>query len=417
MAASAPQTFRSLTVDGLAALLQVLRRRGYRLGGPTLRDGAIVYDEIASAADLPKGWTDVQDGGSYRVERRTDQALFGYPVGPHSWKKFLFPPATRLWRARRTSLSGPPSRPPAGGAVDGFEIEHNDGNEEAPRYAFIGVRGCDLHAIEIQDRVFLGGPHVDPTYKALREAAFVVAVNCGQAGGTCFCVSMKTGPRVTAGFDLALTEVLEDGRHEFIVETGTDRGAEVLRDVAADGPARPVLREAPPGAAETIDRTVARAASQMGRSMDTAGIKELLYRNLDHPRWDNVAARCLTCANCTMVCPTCFCSSVEDTTDLTGDHAERWRRWDSCFTMDFSYIHGGNVRNSPKSRYRQWMTHKLASWIDQFGTSGCVGCGRCITWCPVGIDITEEVRAIRESDAPKPDSAPEHAGGKGARDA
>ncbi|HET7264031.1 MAG TPA: 4Fe-4S dicluster domain-containing protein [bacterium] len=405
MAASAPQTFCALTVDGLAALLQVLRRRGYRLVGPTLRDGAIIYDEIASAADLPQGWTDVQDGGTYRVERRTDQALFGYPVGPHSWKKFLFPAATRLWRARR----GP------GRDAGGFEIE--DTREEAPRYAFIGVRGCDLHAIAVQDRVFLEGPHVDPTYKALREGAFVVAVNCGQAGGTCFCLSMKTGPRVTAGFDLALTEVLEGGRHEFLVETGTDRGADVLRDLAADGADRPVPREAPPDAAETIDRTVARAAAQMGRSMDTAGIKELLYRNLEHPRWDNVAARCLTCANCTMVCPTCFCSSVEDTTDLTGDHAERWRRWDSCFTMDFSYIHGGNVRNSPKSRYRQWMTHKLASWIDQFGTSGCVGCGRCITWCPVGIDITEEVRAIRESEAPPPDGAPENAERKGARDA
>jgi ferredoxin len=148
------------------------------------------------------------------------------------------------------------------------------------------------------------------------------------------------------------------------------------------------------GRAEEI---VAQTAAHMGRSMDTSGIKELLYRNLDHPRWDNVASRCLTCTNCTMVCPTCFCTTVEDTTDLTGERAERWRKWDSCFTMDFSYIAGGSVRSSAKSRYRQWMTHKLASWIDQFGTSGCVGCGRCITWCPVGIDITEEVRAIRET--------------------
>jgi Fe-S oxidoreductase len=97
-----------------------------------------------------------------------------------------------------------------------------------------------------------------------------------------------------------------------------------------------------------------------------------------------------------MVCPTCFCTTVEDVSDVTGDHAERWRRWDSCFTLGFSYIHGGSIRNSGKARYRQWMTHKLASWIDQFGTSGCVGCGRCITWCPVGIDITEEARAIRD---------------------
>jgi sulfhydrogenase subunit beta (sulfur reductase) len=377
------QDLPSLSLEGLDALFAALRRRGYRLVGPRLGDGAIVYDEITSAADLPAGWTDVQDGGTYRVVRRGDGAVFGYPVGPHSWKKFLFPASVRLWGAHRTGADG------------GFQVEPDGG--EPPSYAFIGVRACDLHAIAVQDRVFLGGPHVDPTYKALRERAFVVAVNCGQAGGTCFCVSMKTGPRAAAGFDLALTEVCEDGRHEFIVETGTDRGADVLREAPA--------RDGPPDAAAVIERTVARAASQMGRTMDTAGIKELLYRNLEHPRWDNVAARCLTCANCTMVCPTCFCSSVEDTTDLTGDHAERWRRWDSCFTMDFSYIHGGNVRNSGKSRYRQWMTHKLASWIDQFGTSGCVGCGRCITWCPVGIDITEEVRAIRAGEAPAPPAA------------
>lgn len=393
MAKPAPQALRVLAADGLNALFDALRRRGYRLVGPTPRDGAIVYDEIASAADLPAGWTDVQDGGTYRLARRDDQALFGYAVGPHSWKRFLFPASTRLWSARRNG--------------DGFDVDATQ--EDPPPYAFIGVRACELHAIAVQDRVFLKGPHVDPTYKARRQRAFIVAVNCGQAGGTCFCVSMKTGPRATAGFDLALTEILEDGRHEFIVETGTDRGADVLREVP--------LRDGPPDAAAAIDRTVARAAAQMGRTMDTTGIKELLYRNLDHPRWDHVAARCLTCANCTMVCPTCFCSSVEDTTDLTGEHAERWRRWDSCFTMDFSYIHGGNVRSSAKSRYRQWMTHKLATWIDQFGTSGCVGCGRCITWCPVGIDITEEVRAIRESEPPTPGgdaSGVGDPGGKGA---
>ena len=398
------RTLPVLSIEGLDALFEALRRRGYRLVGPALRDGAIVYDEIASAADLPAGWTDVQDGGTYRVVRRNDQAVFGYPVGPHSWKRFLFPAATRLWKARRTDDGTPAGR---GGTAGGFEIDA--AADEPPAYAFIGVRACDLHAIAVQDRVFLGGPHVDPTYKALRERAFVVAVNCGQAGGTCFCVSMKTGPRATAGFDLALTEVCENGRHEFIVETGTARGEDVLREVPH--------KDGAPDAAATIERTVARAAAQMGRTMDTAGIKELLYRNLDHPRWDNVASRCLTCANCTMVCPTCFCSSVEDTTDLTGEHAERWRRWDSCFTMDFSYIHGGNVRSSAKSRYRQWMTHKLASWIDQFGTSGCVGCGRCITWCPVGIDITEEVRAIRESEPPPaPDGAAGVAGKNGAKE-
>jgi ferredoxin len=359
----------------LQQLLNVLIKSGYRVVAPTVRDGAIVYDEVTSAALLPVGWTDEQEGGTYRLKKRGDEALFGYAVGPHSWKRFLHPPALRLWQAKR--LEG------------GWEMSAE--SEDQPKFAFIGVRSCELHAMAVQDKVFMNGSFVDPVYKRRREDAFIVAVNCGQAGGTCFCVSMNTGPRATFGFDLALTEVLEAKRHYLLVEVGTETGAEALRQVPS--------REARAEEVSAGERVVANTAQQMGRTLDTTGIKDLLYRNHDHPRWEEVASRCLTCGNCTMVCPTCFCTTVEDVTDLTGHVAERWRKWDSCFSLDFSYIHGGSIRPSPKSRYRQWMTHKLASWIDQFGTSGCVGCGRCITWCPVGIDITQEVRAIRESDA------------------
>jgi len=140
----------------------------------------------------------------------------------------------------------------------------------------------------------------------------------------------------------------------------------------------------------------------MGRTIDTTDVKSLLYRNSENSRWLETAKRCLTCANCTMVCPTCFCTTIEDVTDLTGKEAERRRKWDSCFTLDFSYIHGGNIRSSAASRYRQWLTHKFAYWQDQFGTYGCVGCGRCITWCPVGLDITEEINSINETEKSNP---------------
>jgi sulfhydrogenase subunit beta (sulfur reductase) len=241
--------------------------------------------------------------------------------------------------------------------------------------------------------VLIGDRVADPDYRARRGGAFIVALNCGEAGGTCFCASMKTGPKVEGGFDLALTELLGANRHEFLVEVGTDRGKSVLERI----PQR-AAGDAERAAAEAV---VARTARSMGREMQAEGLPELLLRNLEHPRWDDVAARCLTCGNCTMVCPTCFCTSVEDSSDLSGETAERVRRWDSCFNLDFSHLHGGSVRSSARSRYRQWMTHKLATWVEQFGTSGCVGCGRCIAWCPVGIDITEEARAIRQSDGTK----------------
>ena len=359
--------------DQLQWLLQALINKGYRVLGPTVRDRAVVYDDVTSLSDLPVGWTDEQDGGTYRLKKRADGALFGYASGPTAAKKFLHPSDVRLWRAK---------------AGNGFQME--EGPEGSPKLAFIGVRSCDLHAIAVQDKVFLDGKYGDPIYKARREDAFIVAVNCGQAGGTCFCVSMNTGPKATSGFDLALTEVLEDERHYFVVEVGTRLGAKVLDQVPH--------KAASAKEKAAAERIVAETAGQMGRTMDTKGIKELLYRNYENSRWEDVAKRCLTCGNCTLVCPTCFCTTVEDVTDLTGEHVERWRKLDSCFTMDFSYIHGGSVRSSTRARYRQWMTHKLATWLDQFGTSGCVGCGRCITWCPVAIDITEEAGAIRQSE-------------------
>ena len=361
--------------DHLQDLFEILTSKGYQVVGPTVREQAIVYDTLTSVNDLPIGFTDEQEGGMYRLKKRVDQAMFGYVVGPHSWKKFLFPPVMRLWQARREG--------------NGFEVIPE--NNEVPKLAFIGVRSCELHAISIQDKVFMRADYTDPTYQSRRNNLCIIAINCGQAGGTCFCTSMGTGPKVTADFDLALTEVLGENIHYFVVEVGTQLGSELLQTIPH--------REASLDDIQLAEDIVANTAEHMGRSMDTTNIKDLLYRNLDHQRWEDVASRCLTCSNCTMVCPTCFCTTVEDVTDLTGKQAERWRKWDSCFTMDFSYIYGGSIRASTKSRYRQWMTHKLASWIDQFGTSGCVGCGRCITWCPVGIDITEEVRAIRESES------------------
>jgi ferredoxin len=364
-----------LDEPGLARLFETLKAQGYEVVGPSVRDGAIVYDTLASIEDLPRGVSDEQRGGRYRLTRREDDAFFGYAVGPHSWKRFLHPPLLTLWRVRH--------------AEQGFDVSAGG---ETPRYAFLGVRACELAAIEIQDRVLAGGAYVDPAYKARRAAAFIVAASCEPAAGTCFCASLDTGPRVRAGFDVALTEIL-DGGHRFLVETGSARGSELLAQL----PTRPATPEDAAAAEAVLARVEARVAKKLERS----GLKELLYRQYENPRWEEVAKRCLTCANCTMVCPTCFCVSVDDTSDLDGSAAERRRRWDSCFTMDFSYIHGGSVRTSAGARYRQWITHKLATWQDQFGSLGCVGCGRCITWCPVGIDITEEIEALRQAEARK----------------
>lgn len=366
--------FSTITINGLQALLDALRDRGRRVVGPTRRDDVIVYDEIEGVDELPRGLTDIQDAGAYRLVSREDAALFGYAVGPHSWKSYLHPPKLQLWRAER----------------NGGEVRIEAAAEAGEPFAFVGVRACELHAIAIQDKVLLGGAYVDPHYRSSREGALFVAVNCSKAGGSCFCASMGTGPKASGAFDLALTEIVSQTDHVFLVETGTEAGREILADIPH--------RDATEAEVEAAEAVVQRTAADMGREMPAVDVRDLLMRNLQHPRWAEVAERCLSCANCTMVCPTCFCTSVEEASDLAGLESSRSRRWDSCFTMDYSYLHGGGVRTSVSSRYRQWMTHKLATWFDQFGSSGCVGCGRCITWCPVGIDITEEVRAISESE-------------------
>lgn len=369
-----------LLVAGLQSLVDLLREQGWTVVGPTVRDGAIVNAEIESIAQLPRGVGDLQDGASYRLRARGDAALFGYAVGPQGWKALLFPSRELLWSGRR----------------DGTEVEVRPAVIAAPRLALLGVRSCDLHAIAIHDRVLAERAVPDAHYVARRDGTFVVAVTCSDPGGTCFCVSMGTGPVPDRGFDLALTELLDHAGHRFLVVPGSERGAALLDELRVRAADEVLLADEPDYLAAR--EVGAQAAQNMGRSLDTDGIRDLLYANAEHPQWDDVASRCLACTNCTLVCPTCFCTSVDDVGDLTGNETERWRVWDSCFTTDFSYLHGGSVRSSVPSRYRQWATHKLASWVDQFGTSGCVGCGRCVTWCPAAIDITAEVAAIRSGE-------------------
>jgi ferredoxin len=368
LAASATQ----LPVAALGPLIDALRERGYQVVGPTVRGDAVVLAEIEAADELPHGWGVDVEAGSYRLRRRTDGAVFAQAAGPQSWKTFLHPPRERVWSAHRDG--------------DDFTVEVDE--TPPPRYAFLGVRPCDLRAIAIQDRVLAGGDHADSRYARRRAGVFIVAINCTEPASTCFCVSAGGGPAAGPGYDLALTELIDDGGHRFLVDVGSEAGAEVLASLphaAADEPTVAAARGA-----------VADAADRMGRRLPEVDLRALLARSQDAAQWNDVASRCLTCGNCTMVCPTCFCTTAEDSTDLTGAHAERWRRWESCFDLDFSHLHGGNVRTSGASRYRQWLTHKLGTWHDQFGSSGCVGCGRCIVWCPVGIDITAEMAALDE---------------------
>ena len=358
-----------LDVDGLDRIIDALHGQGRTVLGPVVTDGVIDHREIDGVADLPQGWTEQQDGGSYRLERTGTDELFAFSAPMSSWKRYVYPERTLLLSAVRSH-----------GRVTVLEPA-----DAAQPVAFFGVRSCDLAGLGLLDRVFAGPPVPDPAYAARRRDVFVVAVACAHPGGTCFCASMDTGPSPRSGFDLAVTEIAADGGWAYVVDAGSVRGRDLLDEVGG----RAVTDRDREAAASADDRAVA----AMGRALAPADPPRAA-RNLDHPRWAEVAERCLACGNCTMSCPSCFCGATEDRTDLSGERSERTRVWDSCFTLDFSRLQGGPVRADVASRYRQWLLHKLVTWYDQFGSSGCVGCGRCITWCPVGIDIVEEARAL-----------------------
>jgi sulfhydrogenase subunit beta (sulfur reductase) len=399
-----PETATPFWLDrqDLQQLIEALQAAGHRVIGPQVRDAAVVYDDLPAAAALPHGLIDEQDGGWYRLIEQALAGPFDHVAGPHSLKNFLFPPRETIQQWRRE---------------EGSWRQVNEQAIPVP-LAVIGPRACDLRALAIQDQVFLEGEYVDPFYRARRERLFIVAVNCRRAAATCFCHSMGCGPEVTIGHDLLLTPVCE----RFVVEIGSAAGATVAAELAAGrlpcttadlAAAREVSRELA-AAMASRPMTPVRPHAQVAptalpiagpqprpvpahRSLDTENIRDLLFDNLEHDRWAEVAERCLACGNCTMVCPTCFCSSVTEVAELSGDNVSRERHWASCFTAEHGQMHGANARPTTAARYRQWLTHKLAGWIDQFGSSGCTGCGRCITWCPVGIDLTEEVAAIRET--------------------
>ena len=368
-----------LAYQDFPKLFDALQAQGWTTVGPTVRDGAIVLDKISSVNDLPLGLRDQQAEGSYRLrsealESNDDQPyLFGYNNGPVSAKKFLHASRAVLWEGDKQT------NPP--------QSTSENGKLSTP-VAFLGLHPCDLQAIFRQDEVLLRGPFEDALYAERRRNILLIVVNCTHPGATCFCSSMQTGPRAIENYDLAITELKDEQGHRFLLEAGSHRGDDLLKELPAS--------EATSQEIESVAGQFVLAEQHMGRQLDLSGLREILINQVEHPHWETIAKRCLGCGNCTSVCPTCFCVTIEDSTSLNGQTARRERRWDSCFTLDFSYIHGGSVRPSAKSRYRQWMMHKLATWNDQFGTPGCVGCGRCITWCPVGIDITAEAAAIRE---------------------
>ncbi|MCX7122014.1 MAG: 4Fe-4S dicluster domain-containing protein [Gammaproteobacteria bacterium] len=354
----------------LNTLLLILRDLGYTCIGPQVQNGAVIYDELNDAKQLPWGIQAVQTPGKYELIQTDLKEAFAWANGPQALKPLLFKPKESLWKVERD---------PQG------KLLFKEAKSNTNPIAFIGARSCDLAGLAVQDKTFVQGEYKDKRYQSQRDNLFMIAVNCGYSGGNCFCVSTNTGPKASSGFDLAFTEIT-DG---FLIEVGTERGEKIIQQLQCE--------KASDEKNEHAHNNIERAAKMQSKRMpknNTRLLRDILMNNLEHERWDNVAERCLSCGNCTSVCPTCFCHHETETATLDGSSSEHEREWDSCFSTGHSVMHGRVIRDDTKKQYKQWLTHKLGTWWDQFDTSGCIGCGRCVTWCPVGIDITEEMAAI-----------------------
>lgn len=360
----------SIQKSELDHLITILRDSGFETIGPKVHNQAISYAPIEKLDDLPLGYSSEGERGYFRLQQGNHNRYFDVTPGQDSWKKFLFPPRTTLFTA----------------AKENGRWKETVNQDSSKKFAFIGVRPCDLSAISVQDKVFIREDYVDPIYSSRRANVLILVVNCLHPSSTCFCTSMSTGPQAASGFDLSLTELND----VFLVEIGSDAGIALVQQIEWSPASANYLQIA----AQKMEKS---AQTITRRIEDPQSVPEMLLENLDHPHWDEVGARCLSCTNCTLVCPTCFCWEVEDSTNLAGNRTERTRVWDSCFNLSYAAQAGGNIRPTTKSRYRQWLTHKMGTWVEQFGGSGCVGCGRCIVWCPAKIDITEEINALREA--------------------
>lgn len=366
------QHFDFLPKSEMGSMVETLQKDGYTVLGPVIADGVVALRALGSAADLARGVRDEQSPGHYRLLEGDPELYFQFAVGPDSPKRHLLPPSQLLFGLHE----------------EGSSYVVDQGPPEPPKLAFLGIRPCEIAAIEIQDRIFgANDPRTfrcecNPYYTQVRQNALLIAVNCTKPCANCFCTCMDTGPVVKGGFDVAMTEL----RGGFVVQTGSPRGADLVRKLGVREPSSAEL--------ELAELRLAQAKASVGRKLETEGLVEALAASIEHPRWAEVAKRCLGCGNCTMVCPTCSCGSIRDSSDLSGKQATRSREWESCYTHQFSYTVGGTHRASIRARYRHWLRHKLCTWWEQYGVSGCVGCGRCITWCPAGIDLTEEAAAI-----------------------
>jgi sulfhydrogenase subunit beta (sulfur reductase) len=256
--------------------------------------------------------------------------------------------------------------------------------EDIPNRVIFGLHPCDIHALLIMDD-FHNKYYVDPYYMNRRNRTIIIGFSC-IPDEKCFCHATNTDT-VEEGFDLFLTDLDEF----FLVWVGSSIGDDIVRDCPK------IIDESitPKDLKKYIEWREYRN-SQYKMDINLTGMPEIIELSDESEIWEEEGEKCLSCGACTIVCPTCPCYNVKDTIDLNKDKGNRIREWDSCLFKEYSMVAGGhNFRESRAQRLKLRFTHKLQSFVGQYGKPACVGCGRCIATCPVDIDIATIVKRLR----------------------
>lgn len=316
-------------------------------------------------AKLIDGWR--TEATVYGPVRQGDIVAFQRLTGPEDGDLYL----SANTRYPPKSLFLPQSEAMFRAEESGLEpVEAASGNR-----VVLGIRPCDARACQLLDGVFVGAEYTDPYWSEKRRQTALVALGCTDPCETCFCTSVGSGPFDGRGADVMLTDIGQG----YVAVASSARGQALLEQ----------LKDASQDQVDASSTAQAKAHDAIKEPFELDGIVETLYGLFDGEFWYEVQQSCLGCGVCTFLCPTCHCFDIVD----EAQRRERVRNWDTCMFRVYSQeASGHNPRPTNVERTRQRIMHKYAYFIELFDEVGCTGCGRCVRYCPVGIDIRQIVR-------------------------
>lgn len=335
-----------LTIDNLKKLIDSLSSAGVRVVAPVKNDeGMVVYGEIFSSAD---------------------NLAFDEVIGRYSPKDSFFPQTETLLTYRK----------------DGNKVNVKPESPVIKETVLFGIRPCDAAAMKSLNSVFRWG-YIDNLFTDRIDSATVISMGCSIADDYCFCTSVGLAPDSKVGSDVLLKK---DKSGNYQAEFVTEKGEKFIAANNSFFSSSGENAELEPVAEVTaLDINIDKIKGWLDDS-----------ENFDRDEWKILADQCVGCGGCTFVCPTCHCFDIVD--EPYGNQGKRIKNWDGCQFDHFTlHASGHNPRDTQPKRWRNRFHCKFKIYPDRFEKKGCVGCGRCIRVCPVGVDITEAMITISNS--------------------